>query len=1262
MDGMRLAFPLRKAAGEHWITIHPHGKGAVGKYGDSDYRRVLIDGNGNIVGGSVPKELHGQNVREAWRKSKQPQPHLSRHLTERGVAHTLEHHMNVRGEPVHSYTIGEGVQDAEDKWGRTVAARGTVAITRPTLQPRFGPGLWVHVDSNFEDKDKLKSMGARFDGDRKSWYIPIKDIPDVARAFQHVSIHPDAAVAYEQALSAAPKPPQKQTTQIRVEGKEQPVSFESAYRPAWNGKMPEDMQHMNLYEHQKAGVEFLLHNKKAVLGYAVGLGKCVSADTPIWLSDGRVIPISDFVDPFIGDLEQTETEREVAIDGFFVPSLDVATGDVSWKRVESVFKQRIFDDLFRVRTKRGKEVSLTSDHPLPVVREGAIAWIPCRNVKAGDTLATPQWIQTTRKPNSLSEEHAQLLAWQLGEGYEDAARNVASVTNSDESVLRFVHDTALKITEYVHMRRPKNRCPDVEINGIAYREWLENKGFLYGAKSSERRVPSSVWEASAESVRAFLKALFDAEGTVSQDIQIEFCSASRQLVTDISYLLLRFGVVGQIKSTEKMATNGLRIRRTYWRLFISSEDMRRFREEIGFDNAEKSLRLNRACQKKTNPNINVIPFASRLTKAARDCDISVGSMFGKDIALSVANDQSFGRATLAKISAEAKALFDGTRFAKENEWVEKLNATPHRSGFSRAKAKMDKLFTFTGSESARKLADDAAVLSREHLAWDQISSIEPIPGTHLVYDLRVADNHSFVGGHGGLFLHNTPTAITAANIAMDEGRVKRFAVIAPSSVKFQWQSEIAKFSGRKAVVLDNSTPKRLEQSFEDAKTADFVIANYEMLRNPEYADRIKELAGDAVIADEGHKIKNESQQTKAWRETFKYAKYRWLLTATPFPNGQPRETHTMLSHVAPQKVGSWNDFAHEHAVMQRVSTPNGFIHKPVALKNQAALREKMKDAVMLRHHNSPDVNSNLPSARHVTHSLDMTKDQARTYKAMREDLMHELSGMDDESFRENAANILTKMKRLEQIAVDPDELDPAHADMKKLYPKEEWAVQTTMDHLENPDNRGMVIFSDAKMPLEKVKRGLIAEGLKPSEIGVISGDVTPEKRTEAAKLFGEGKMKVILATSAGEEGVNLQHGGHTMIHMDTPWVPKSITQREGRVLRTGQPSPHTMFYSPTMRGTVEESKRGKLASKVGDIEKLLGEGAAGSAAENVAASAKAWSRQDILEMLGDLPKGKVKKSMGTVRLPAAAHCGVEAMQSMHIVFPMARENKRRSKT
>lgn len=50
---------IRKSqeSGEHWITIHPNGAGSHG-------RHVLIDGEGRIVGGAVPKFFHGKSVTE----------------------------------------------------------------------------------------------------------------------------------------------------------------------------------------------------------------------------------------------------------------------------------------------------------------------------------------------------------------------------------------------------------------------------------------------------------------------------------------------------------------------------------------------------------------------------------------------------------------------------------------------------------------------------------------------------------------------------------------------------------------------------------------------------------------------------------------------------------------------------------------------------------------------------------------------------------------------------------------------------------------------------------------------------------------------------------------------------------------------------------------------------------------------------------------------------------------------------------------------
>lgn len=465
-------------------------------------------------------------------------------------------------------------------------------------------------------------------------------------------------------------------------------------------------------------------------------------------------------------------------------------------------------------------------------------------------------------------------------------------------------------------------------------------------------------------------------------------------------------------------------------------------------------------------------------------------------------------------------------------------------------------------------------------------------------------------------LGKTLTAITGIRELLNRGEAKRAVVVAPSSVKFNWKNEIEQFSNLKATVIESSDiRKNPEQIWKDAEKFDVVIVNYEMLRKEEVREQLQKLAPNLVIADEAHKLKNDTKQTKGFTDTWKDAKYKWFLTATPFPNGQPKETYNMLRHLRPEKVGSWTkNFGRKFVVWEH----SPFGAKPIMLKNLPQLKEEMSDVVFMRTHNSPDVNSSLPKERHTTFRLDMTDEQKKIYKAIREDIVSEIRSMEEKGIKASTTVMLAKMKRLEQVAIDPDMLkeDSKDVNMNKLYPKEEWAVNTTVDHLNDPTNRGMVIFCDMKLPLDKIHQGLINQGVDASKIAYITGDVSPEERTKIQDKMKTGEVQVVLATNAGEEGVNLQHGAHTMIHLDIPWTPKAITQREGRILRQGQSNSFTSFYTPIITNTVEDLKREKLGAKVSTIEQLLGEGSAGSSAGNVQGEDKKLDFNDIKAILG----------------------------------------------
>jgi superfamily II DNA or RNA helicase len=94
-------------------------------------------------------------------------------------------------------------------------------------------------------------------------------------------------------------------------------------------------------------------------------------------------------------------------------------------------------------------------------------------------------------------------------------------------------------------------------------------------------------------------------------------------------------------------------------------------------------------------------------------------------------------------------------------------------------------------------------------------------------------------------------------------------------------------------------------------------------------------------------------------------------------------------------------------------------------------------------------------------------------------------------------------------------------------------------------------------------------------------------RADAADQFNEGKVRFLISTEAGGEGIDLQHCCYSLIHVDLPWNPMRLHQRVGRLNRYGQT--HTVDVV-TIRNpdTVESRIWDKLNDKLERITEALG--------------------------------------------------------------------------
>jgi len=92
-----------------------------------------------------------------------------------------------------------------------------------------------------------------------------------------------------------------------------------------------------------------------------------------------------------------------------------------------------------------------------------------------------------------------------------------------------------------------------------------------------------------------------------------------------------------------------------------------------------------------------------------------------------------------------------------------------------------------------------------------------------------------------------------------------------------------------------------------------------------------------------------------------------------------------------------------------------------------------------------------------------------------------------------------------------------------------------------------------------LKLAIAHTNLAEQRIAVYHGPTPPDKREAIKRAFNlpphEHPLRILVATDAAREGINLQAHCHNLFHFDVPWNPSRLEQRNGRIDRKLQPAP-----------------------------------------------------------------------------------------------------------
>jgi superfamily II DNA or RNA helicase len=401
-------------------------------------------------------------------------------------------------------------------------------------------------------------------------------------------------------------------------------------------------------------------------------------------------------------------------------------------------------------------------------------------------------------------------------------------------------------------------------------------------------------------------------------------------------------------------------------------------------------------------------------------------------------------------------------------------------------------------------------------------------------------------------LGKTVQTLAAVELLARQRGIERVLVVAPASVKYQWETEIQKYTGRSVQVIDGGAPAR--RALYRQPTF-YRLINYEIAVRD--LDELNAWQPDLIVLDEAQRIKNwEAKTTRAVKRL--RSRYAVVLTGTPLEN-RLEELYSIVQFVDDRRLGPAFQFLHDH----RMWDADG---KLIGYRNLDKVREKLAPILLRR--TRTEVLSQLPARTDTTVYVEMADAQRAPYA----EHGHTLARLLQKKYltEVDRRRILACITNLRMLCDSTHLLDR----QTKVSPKLEELEELLRELLSSGPHK-VVIFSQWEQMLQQATEVVEKLGVGSA---VLHGRIPGKERRGLLERFrDEADCRVFLSTDAGGTGLNLQ-AADTVINLEVPWNPAVLEQRIARVHRMGQHRPVQVF-NLVMRDSIEERVLRTLALK-----------------------------------------------------------------------------------
>ena len=434
----------------------------------------------------------------------------------------------------------------------------------------------------------------------------------------------------------------------------------------------------------------------------------------------------------------------------------------------------------------------------------------------------------------------------------------------------------------------------------------------------------------------------------------------------------------------------------------------------------------------------------------------------------------------------------------------------------------------------------------------------------------------------------TKVLIDNLSLLYDKGKVDGALIVAPKGVVGTWYNQelpthmpdhIENVTVLWQSNINKKQQDKLDELFKTGHELHIIIMNVEAFSTTKglnFAKKFLRSHKSLMAIDESTTIKNpKAKRTRNIIDLADLCKYRRIMTGSPVTKN-PLDLYTQCYFLDPFHLGheSYYSFRMRYAVMKTAHISGRSIQLVAGFRNLSELSDKL---LPFSYRVLKEDCLDLPDKIYMRREIQLTDEQKRLYKQMRQEALATLNGK-----TVTTMTALTQLMRLHQITCGHFSADDGTIQEVKNN-----RLAELLDVLEEIEGKAIIWehYQHDVMNIYKLLQDKYGQG----SVVHYYGKTLPEQRDYAIKNFkNNDKVRFFVGTpQTGGYGITLTQA-NTVIYYSNGYDLEKRMQSEDRAHRIGQKKTVT-YVDIIAEKTVDTKIVKSLRKKINIASKVLGE-------------------------------------------------------------------------